>query len=130
MNIPILIVACITAIAVLGHVLGGTRETASIVPSNKDKTLTRNWKQAMGAFQMLSIDLLLVAIALFLIALTDIITFEYELTLILSLLYFLWGLVWLIQLLWLKSELKTYLHLPHWALWFVCSGLLYYGAAS
>jgi hypothetical protein len=33
-------------------------------------------------------------------------------------------------MLWLKSEIKTYLNLPHWVLWFVCSGLLYYGAIS
>jgi uncharacterized protein YhhL (DUF1145 family) len=130
MNIPIFIVAVISTLAVFGHVFGGTRDTASIAPTKEDKKLTRNWKQAMGAFQMLAVDLLLVTIALFVIALTDVIPFEHELTLFLSLLYFLWGLVWLIQMLWLKSEIKTYLNLPHWVLWFVCSGLLYYGAIS
>ncbi len=90
MNVPILIVACISTLAVLGHVFGGTRDTASLAPSKDDKKLTRNWKQAMGAFQMLAVDLLLVTITLFL-----------------SLMFFLWGIVWLIQMFWLKSEVKT-----------------------
>jgi hypothetical protein len=53
----------------------------------------------MCAFQMLSIDLIAVTIALFIVSLTDILSFEYELTLFLSLLYLLCGVVWLVQLL-------------------------------
>lgn len=34
MNIPVLIVACIMAIAVVAHVFGGTRETARIAPDS------------------------------------------------------------------------------------------------
>jgi len=128
MNTPVLIVACISSLAVVAHVFGGTAETASLSPDSNDEKLTRSWKQTMCAFQMLAIDLLAVSVTLFVIALTDIITFEYELTLFLSLLFFLWGVVWLIQLLWIKSNAKTYLILPQWVLWFICSGLLYWGA--
>ena len=128
MNIPIFIVACVSLLAVLAHVFGGTKDNASIAPEKHDALLIRNWKQSMCAFQMLAVDLLLVTIVLFTIALTDIISFEYELTLFLSLVFFLWAVVWLIQLLWLKSERKTFLQLPQWILWFICSGLLYWGA--
>jgi len=127
-NIPVLIVACISVLALIAHTFVGTKESASILPSEEDEKLNRNWKQSMCAFQMLTIDLLLVTVVLFTISLTEIISFEYELTLFLSLVFFLWGVIWLVQLFWLKSEAKTYLHLSQWVFWFVCSGLLYWGA--
>ncbi|RDX33945.1 hypothetical protein DZA31_00015 [Arcobacter sp. HD9-500m-PIT-SAG02] len=128
MNIPVLIVASFSLLAVIAHIFGGTKETASIAPDENNTQLTRSWKQSMCAFQMLAIDLIAVTIAMFTISLTEFIPFEYELTLFLSLLYFLWGVVWLIQLVWLKSSAKTFMYLPQWIFWFVGSGLLYIGA--
>jgi len=130
MNMPVLIVAIVSLLAVVAHVFGGTRETASLSPDKENIKLVRSWKQSMCAFQMLAIDLLLVSVLLFFISLTDIIQFEYEITLFLSFLFFLWGVVWLIQLYWLKSNSKTYIVLPQWILWLVCSALLYWGANS
>ncbi len=127
MNIPVLIVACVSLLAVVAHIFGGTAETASLSPDKENKKLVRSWKQSMCVFQMLAIDFLLVTVVLFLISLTNIIPFEYELTLFLSFVFFLWGIVWLIQLFWLKSNTQTYLILPQWILWFVCSALLYWG---
>lgn len=126
MNIPILITACISLLAFIAHTFIGTKETATLLPSNEDEKLIHHWKQSMCAFQMLSIDLLLVTIALFTISLTDLISFEYELTIFLSLVFLLWGLVWLVQLYWLKSKPKTYIVLAQWVFWFVCSGLLFW----
>jgi len=128
MNIPVLIVACITLLAFFAHLFGGTLETASIKPEGNEENKLRSWKQVMCAFQMLAVDIGLVVVLLFIISLTEIIPFEREITLILSLLYFLWGIVWLVQLFWLKSNTKTYLILPQWLFWFLCSGLLFYGA--
>ena len=128
MNIPLLIVASFSLFAVIAHIFWGTKETASISPNKSDIQLTRCWKQAMCAFQMLSIDLIVVTILLFTILLTELIPFEYELTLFLSVLYFLWGVVWVIQLAWLKSSAKTFMYLPHWIFWFIGSALLYSGA--
>ena len=128
MNIPILIVAIFSLLAVIAHIFGGTKETASISPNESDIKLTRSWKQAMCAFQMLAVDLIAVTITMFIISLTDLISFEYELTLFLSLLYFLWGVIWLVQLAWLKSSAKTFIYLPQWIFWFAGSGLLYIGA--
>ena len=45
----------------------------------------------MCAFQMLSIDLFVVMVVLFIISLTEIIPFEYELTIILSVVFFFVG---------------------------------------
>lgn len=126
MNIPVLIVACISLLALIAHTFIGTKESASISPDENNEKLTQHWKQSMCAFQMLSVDLLLVTITLFIISLTDIISFEHELILFLSFVFFLWGVVWLAQLLWLKSKAKTYFVLFQWGFWFVCSGLLYW----
>ena len=128
MNIPVLIVACVMLLALIAHIVGGTKETSSISPDKKNEKLTLNWKQAMCAFQMLSIDLFVVMVVLFIISLTEIIPFEYELTIILSAVFLMWGIVWLVQLLWLKSKRKEYFLLPQWIIWFVCSSLLYWGA--
>jgi len=128
MNIPVLIVACIMLLAFIAHIVGGTKETLNISPNKENEKLTLNWKQAMCAFQMLSIDLFVTMVVLFIISLTEIIPFEYELTIILSVVFLMWGVVWLIQLLWLKSKRKEYFLLPQWIIWFVCSPLLYWGA--
>lgn len=128
MNIPILIVACITLLAFLAHLFGGTRETAAIAPDGNDEKLTAHWVQAMCAFQMLSVDLLAVAALLFVIALGDLGAFEPTITLILALLYAAWGIVWIIQVKWLKRPSVGLMRLPHWMVWFFCAGLLFLGA--
>ncbi len=128
MNIPVLIVACITLLAVVAHVIGGTRETAAIEPDPSNAKLTTHWVQAMCAFQMLSVDLLVVALALFAIALKDFGEFEPLAIQLFSGLFFLWGIVWIAQVQWLKRPAASLLRLPHWTVWFVCSGLLYFGS--
>ena len=127
MNIPVLIVACIMALAVVAHVLGGTRETARIAPSPTTSPLNRNWVQAMGAWQMLSVDLLAVAALLFGVALWDLGAVEDVILKGLILLFCLWGLVWVAQVWWVKREGASILHLPHWLIWFACAGLLVLG---
>ena len=128
MNIPVLIVACITAFALVAHVLVGTRETAAIAPSGDNNKLTQHWVQAMCAFQMLSIDLLLVTAVLLAVAILDLGAIERSIVLILGALYLLWGVVWLAQMLWLKSRGVSLFRLPQWLVWFACAGLLFVGA--
>ncbi|MDW3181598.1 hypothetical protein [Roseobacter sp.] len=127
MNIWVFSVACITLAAFLAHLIIGTRETASIAPAASDDKLTTHWVQAMCAFQMLSVDLFIVAVALFGIAFTDLGPLERPAILVLSALFFLWGLVWIIQMTWLNRSAVTLWRLPHWLVWFVCAGLLYLG---
>jgi len=126
MDIPVLIVASVCLLAVIAHVFGGTRETAAIRPSSDDAKLTVHWVQAMCAFQMLAVDLLLVCLLLFAIAVYDLGPHESTLLLLLSILFLLWGLVWVIQVAWLKRDARYLLRLPHWLVWFVCAGILYW----
>ena len=127
MNIPVLIVAIITLIAFVAHVIGGTRETAAIAPKEDDK-LVVSWVQAMCAFQMLAVDLLALALLLFAIVFWDLGPGESLILQLASVLYFLWGVVWVVQVLWLKRPSATLLRLPHWIIWLLCSGLLYFGS--
>lgn len=127
MNVPVFIVACITLLAVVAHVFGGTKETAAIAPTQENAKLTAHWVQAMCAFQMLSVDLLAVALLLFAVVFVDFGPIEDQILTALSVLFFLWGTVWVVQVLWLKRSAATLLRLPHWVVWFVCSGLLYFG---
>jgi hypothetical protein len=78
MNMSALIVACSSLLA-------------SITPQENDVLLTRCWKQAMCAFQMLAIVLIAVTVAIFTLLLIDFVVVEYELTLFISLLCLLWG---------------------------------------
>lgn len=128
MNIPVLIVACIMALAVVAHTFGGTKQTAAIDPGSDDPQATAFWVQAMCAFQMLAVDLLAVTILLFAVVFGDLGAIERPILLAASLLFFLWGAVWVVQVRWLKRPAAGLLRLPHWAIWFLCSALLYAGA--
>jgi len=128
MNIPVLIVAVVTLLAFLAHLFGGTRETAAIAPAEGEDKLAAHWVQAMCAFQMLAVDLLVVAVALFAIVFTDLGPHESLIIQGFALLFFLWGTVWVIQVVWLKHEAVGLLRLPHWIVWFVCALLLLYGS--
>lgn len=127
MNIPVLIVAVIMAVAVVAHIFGGTRETVRIAPDPAATDLTRHWVQAMCAFQMLSVDLLAVSLLLFGVALWDLGPAEDLLIKGLIALFGLWGLVWFVQVHWLKRSGAGVLQLPHWVIWFFCAGLLLFG---
>ncbi len=53
MNVPVLIVACLSLVAVIAHIFSGTKDSASIAPDKDSIRLEKNWKQSMCAFQML-----------------------------------------------------------------------------
>ncbi len=127
MNIPVLIIACFMVLVVLAHVLGGTRETAKIEPQDTAPNLTQHWVQAMCAFQMLSVDLLVVTVLLFAVALWDLGSAEPYVLMSLIGVFCLWGLVWIIQMRWLNRPGTGLLRLPHWIVWFVCAGILSLG---
>jgi hypothetical protein len=136
MNSQLFIVGCVTAFAFLAHLFIGTKESMSISPAKlahapeqtASATLQKNWLQTMCAFQMISVDLLVLSILIFVMALTDIIPSEQPIILALSAFYLLWGFAWLLQLALLKAKAEIYLKLGQWIMWLLCSGLLYWGA--
>ncbi|MBU1238026.1 MAG: hypothetical protein KJ634_14040 [Gammaproteobacteria bacterium] len=128
-------------LALLAHVLAGVRETmsirpSSILPDTADRiseaagTLERNWTQALCAFQLVTVDLLALTALSFLLAFTDLIPQQRPVALVLAGFFALWGVAWLVQLVVLKVPRKNYLLLGHWAFWFLCAGLSFWGAQS
>ena len=136
MNYPILIAGLLTGLALLAHTFIGVKETYAISPAkladpaqtNNFDTIHRNWIQALSAFQMVTIDLLVLTALSFVLVLTDVIEPKKPIALALSVFYALWGLVWLVQVLAAKRSGKDVLLLGQWILWFICSGLMFWGA--
>ena len=138
MNYPLLAAGVITTLAFLAHTLIGIRETLSTNPTRlasraerpQLRTIERHWVQAVCGFQMVTVDLLALAVLLFVLATTDAIEAKRQVATGLSVLYLLWGLVWLGQLLVLRRRRQDFVALGQWAVWLVCAGLAYWGAQS
>lgn len=139
MNYPIAAACGLTILAFVAHMAGGLRESLSIEPSkvigengsHADlKILDRNWVQMMCAFQLVSVDLLGLSFLLYLLAFTNVLSPAQPIAWGLTVVYLLWGLSWLIQLLALKREPIDFLFLGHWSFWFLCAGLVYWGSWS
>ena len=138
MNYQLAAVGGLTALALLAHVFVGIRESLSVEPdklADKDtlesyEALERNWVQSMCAFQLVTIDLLVLSALLFVLAFTDILVQKQLIAFVLSAFYFLWGCSWLVQLFALRRKAKDYLLLGHWVFWFGCSALIYWGSLS
>lgn len=101
MNIPFAAAALLLAVAFFAHLFVGTRETLSQKPDEENTTQQgmRNWMQAVCAFQLVSIDLLLLAAAACLLAFTRIFDgMEAAAARFFAVYLGLWCTVWLIQL--------------------------------
>ncbi|OGB25731.1 MAG: hypothetical protein A3I66_04950 [Burkholderiales bacterium RIFCSPLOWO2_02_FULL_57_36] len=137
MSIPILIAAAIVFIAFVAHTIVGNREALTTRPSAPDAvaggnsaTVERNWVQSLCAFQMVTVDLFVLSLLLFALGATELVPAKREVALAASVFFALWGAAWLIQLLVLRRSLRDYLLLSQWLFWFICSGLLYWGAQA
>ena len=137
MSIPILIAAAIVFMAFVAHAVVGNREALTTRPSVPDDavggnfpTVERNWVQSLCAFQMVTVDLFVLSLLLFALGATELIPAKREVALAASVFFALWGVTWVIQLLVLRRRLMDYLLLSQWLFWFLCSGLLYWGAQA
>jgi hypothetical protein len=139
LNYPIAIASGLTFLAFIAHITGGVKQSLSIAPAKVAgnhiepgalEILDRNWVQAMCAFQLVTIDLLALSGVLYLIGFTDVLAPKQLIAFGLAAIYFLWGCSWLVQLFALRRRPKDYLFLGHWSFWFLCAGLIYWGALS
>jgi hypothetical protein len=137
MNTPIAAAGCLTLIALGAHSVGAFRQVLLTAPGRlTDRSrenfdvIERNWVMAVCAFQMVAIDLLVLTTLLFLLAFTQLIPQGRLLALALSAFFVLWGLAWAVQLLVFRRKLKDFFILSQWLYWFVCAGLVYWGAQS
>lgn len=128
MNYPFVIAGAILALAFLAHALVGSRESLTTRPTEEKTDVVRNWVQSMCAFQMITVDLFLLAVLLFFLGMSSGIPFKREMALGVSVLFAMWGIAWLIQMILLRRPGRDYLLLGQWIAWFVCSALLFWGA--
>lgn len=139
MNYPIAAACGLTLLAFMAHMTGGILQSLSIEPrkvvggatppANID-VLSRNWVQTMCAFQLVSVDLLALSAVLYLLAFTDHLSPARTIAWGVAVIYLFWALSWLAQLLALKRKPADYLFLGHWAFWFLCSALVFWGSSS
>ena len=127
MTLSWLIAAILMTLAVIAHVAVGTRETATLEAACADPKQSANWVQSMCAFQMLTIDLIILTAVIYVLALTDIVPQPQLVAMALAWYFALQGILWIGNVVWLRRAGATLLTLPHWALWFICSGLLWFG---
>jgi len=139
MNYPIAIAFGLICLTVLAHLFGGIRESLLVRPpastsenSNSvfHEKVERHWIQLMCAFQLVSIDLIAVAIVLYLLAFTAFLQPASLIAIGMAVFFLCWGVVWLVQIACLKRTSKDYVLLPQWVLWFLCSGLMLMGAQT
>jgi len=139
MNYPIAIAFGFICLAIVAHLIGGIKQSLTVRPSLgmqestgnvSPEQVERNWVQLMCAFQMVSIDLLAVAGVLYLLAFTEFFPASKTIAVAMSVFFALWAIAWLVQLASLKRQKKDYWLLGQWILWFVCSGLMYWGAQT
>ena len=123
MNIPFLAAALLLTVAFLAHLLVGTRETQSLSPAEEEQTeqKRRNWIQALCAFQLVSVDLLLLAA-------TQILEARREIACFMAAYLGTWGVAWLVQLKAVGAGSKNYYLLGQWILFFLCAALMAWGA--
>ncbi len=136
MNLPILVAGVLTFVAFLGHITLGYQESLRVDPRlHKQAALASqpvdlHWTQMMGAWQMVTIDLVVISALLFALAATSLVPSPRTVATGIAVLFALWGVAWLLQLLLLKRETMDYLKLGQWLLWLVNAGLIYWGAQS
>lgn len=128
MNLPILAAAILLTLALFAHFCVGTRETAGLRPAENDSN--KNHIQALCVFQLVSLDLLLLAVLCYLLALSDILPDKRSIAYAVAAYLVLWGIAWLAQLKAARADGKTFLLLGQWILFFGCAGLMLWGAQS
>jgi hypothetical protein len=138
MNYPIFAAGVLTSLAFVAHTIIGNKEALSTTPAklgdpaavSNFAVIERNWAQSLCAFQLVTIDLVVLSALLFLLAVTDYIGPKRQVAMAVSLFYALWGGVWFIQLCLLKRPVRDFLVLSQWLFWFMCAGLVYWGAQA
>jgi hypothetical protein len=137
MNYPIIIAGIMIALALVAHTFVGNREALSTRPQRAQAknvkealTIERNWVQLLCAFQLVTVDLLVLSGFLFVLGATDMLPARREFAFFAAGFLVLWGIVCITQLLILRRPFKDYLALSQWALCFVCAGLIFWGSLS
>jgi len=124
MIIPFLAAGLVLLAAFVLHTITGTKEYLAIKPS-EEKSFVR-WAMGAGAFQMVTIDLLLTGIFALMLGL-ELIDYNYYLALFITLLYAGYLTVWLTMLALLRIKGPQHKYLGQWVIFLVVMALMAYG---
>lgn len=128
MNIPILIAGVLCLIAFFAHAFVGDKEYRQLKPrSDADEKMQETWVQVRSGWHWVSVDLFLSGILLIVLAVSDLVQQKQMILLLLSIYFFMTGLVWLGTVLLSKNNNKQLLVLGQWIFCFIVSALIYYG---
>ncbi len=128
MNYPFLIAGALSLLAFFAHAFIGDKEYKALKPQSNTPTKEKEtWIQVRSGWHWVSVDLLLSASILFLLATTDIIKAKAEISLLLSIYFLICGAVWLCSVLISKENHKQILVLGQWIFCFIMSALIYTG---
>ncbi len=130
-SIPLIIANLLTLLAFLVHTFVGDRELKLIEPGDgEDENFLKRekWTMARGGWHWISLDLLLATVGLALINFTGFFPDEQMLLHILAIYFLGYGIVWLIGIAISKPFPMNYIKLGQWLLFWLISGLIYWGS--
>ncbi len=128
MNIPMVIAGALSLLAFFAHAFVGDKEYGVLKPETEAPSKNKEtWVQVRSGWHWVSVDLLLSGVVLLLMATTEIIKAKTEISLLLSIYFFVCGIVWLGTVLLSKSDNKQILVVGQWIFCFLMSGLIYAG---
>ena len=128
MNILILIAGILSLIAFFAHAFVGDKEYRLLKPEpDVDEKIKETWVQVRSGWHWVSVDLFLSGILLIILAISDIIQEKQVVLLLLSIYFFVTGLVWLGTVFLSKNNNRQLLVLGQWIFCFILSTLIYYG---
>jgi len=128
MNIALFIAGVLSIIAFFAHAFIGDHEYRALKPNDESPQKHKEtWVQARSGWHWVSVDLLFSGILLILISATDFIKAKPEIAMLLSLYFFICGVVWLIIVVISRNENKKIFILSQWIFCFVVSGLTFIG---
>ncbi len=116
-------------ISLLIHMIAGDKDYRNLNPRKQNiesEKMFGFWLMGRGTFQMVSIDLLLTSVFIFLTGVC-IIPFNFYLLLFITLLYVGYLISWLLTLCFSKARTVNYLNQGQWILFLIASVLIILG---
>ncbi len=129
MNYPFIAAGIVLFLAFVIHTIFGDKDYREINPGRGDAASVRPfqiWLMGRGTFQMVSVDLLLTAVAIFLMGI-NIIPYNYHLAGFIALLYLGYLAFWLLTLLFSKAKGVDYLRVGQWTIFLTAFVLIMAG---
>lgn len=126
MNVYVLIAGILSFVGFLAHAFVGTGETLQTRTAFSDATGEKNWYQSFLAWHLITADLLLSSILLIVIATSNYLENRKTIAFIFALQYLFWTFSCLLTLSVTEAR-KYYRQLYQWAVFLICSILLFYG---